>query len=96
MSLVSFAQKIGGTLFLAIAETAFSHESVSSLGKLDPSLSPNSPNAGAFGFRDVVSEKEIGLVLPVYSNGTKVVFYIAAGLGRFNYYIRVGLEEYQG
>jgi hypothetical protein len=79
MSLVSFAQTLGGSLFLAFAQTCFS-------GALPKSLATHAPGvshelveqAGASGFRDVIPKESLTGVIEAYNDSLNQVFYIAA------------------
>lgn len=80
MSLVVFSQTFGGSIWLAVAQTAFS----SSLNK---ALHQNAPNvsvemvakAGATGFRDLIAKEAVAGVIESYSIAVSHVFYLAAG-----------------
>jgi hypothetical protein len=79
MSLVSFSQTLGGALFLAFAQTAFSTALPTTLQKHAPGISSQLvEEAGASGFRAAVPQESVKGVVLAYNEALQHVFYIAA------------------
>lgn len=77
-----FSQNFGGALFLSFSETIFSNSLKTLLPKYAPSVDPETIiNAGATGFRTIISPAEIPNVLVAYSKSVDRVFYMTAGAG---------------
>ena len=86
MSLVTFCQTFGGTLFLTFAQTIFNHSLAEGLDKFAPTVNPQEViNAGASAIRQVVKPEEVEGVLKAYNLGFDRNFYLSAGaaLGTF-------------
>lgn len=80
MSLVVFSQTFGGTIFLTIAETIFSHGLISGLEKYAPTVDVQTVvAAGATAIREVVKPEEVAGVLEAYNLAINHDFYLAAG-----------------
>jgi hypothetical protein len=81
MSLAVFSQNLGGAIWLAVVQAAFSERFASSLHSSAPDIDPKTiTHAGALGFRLVVSEDEVENVVRAYSDGIDITFYIATGM----------------
>ncbi|KAI0104436.1 putative MFS multidrug transporter [Daldinia grandis] len=81
MALLMFSQNFGGALFLSFAETIFSNSLKTLIPEYAPSVDPEAIiNAGATGFRTVISPTEIANVLVAYSKSVDRVFYMTAGM----------------
>jgi hypothetical protein len=79
MSLVAFAQTLGGALFLTFAQTCFSGALPTSLAKYAPGVSAGHvEEAGASGFREAIPKESISGVIEAYNDALNKVFYIAA------------------
>ncbi|OKL56681.1 hypothetical protein UA08_08251 [Talaromyces atroroseus] len=80
LALLVFMQNFGGAILLAIAETVFSSQLVSDMGKYAPDASAAAVEAaGASGFREVVPAAQIGAVLKAYNAALTTEFYLAIG-----------------
>lgn len=80
MSLIVFSQTFGGSLFLAFAQTIFSHSLVSGLKSYAPTVDAQIViAAGATGIRHTVKPGEIMGVLEAYNVAINHCFYLAAG-----------------
>ena len=82
MALTIFSQSFGAAVFLSFAETIFSN----SFGNLIPAYAPSVNgksiiDAGATGFRKIVSGTDLAGVLIAYAKSIDRVFYLAAGMG---------------
>lgn len=79
MAMVLFSSTLGGAMFLTFASTIFTN----SLKTLIPQYAPNVDpqiviEAGATGFRKVVSEKDLADILVAYAKSVNRVFYMIA------------------
>lgn len=82
MALVMFSQSFGAALFLSLAETIFSNSFGNLISEYAPSVNGQSViDAGATGFRKIVSGTDLAGVLTAYAKSIDRVFYLAAGLG---------------
>ncbi|KAG9233292.1 major facilitator superfamily [Amylocarpus encephaloides] len=80
MSLVAFAQTLGGALFLTFAQTAFSTALRTELPMLAPGVSALVvETAGATGFRAIVPSGSVDGVIESYSVAITHVLYVATG-----------------
>jgi len=81
MSVLMFAQTIGGSIIIAIAEAVFSTTLNSSIRKYAPGVDPaDVVAAGAGNFRHVFSEKVVEGVILAYNRAVNHVFYVATGI----------------
>jgi hypothetical protein len=79
MSLVIFAQTLGGALFLTFAETVFTNGLVQGLATYTPEISAQTViNAGATAVREVVPSSSLAGVLLAYDQAISHTFYLAA------------------
>lgn len=82
MALVTFSQSFGAALFLSLAETIFSNSFGNLISDYAPLVDGQSViDAGATGFRKVVSGTDLAGVLTAYAKSIDRVFYLAAGAG---------------
>jgi hypothetical protein len=80
MSLLTFSQTFGGTLFLTFAQTIFSRSLVDGLKRFAPAVNAQAViNAGASGIRQVVEPDQVEGVVEAYNLGINRNFYLAAG-----------------
>lgn len=81
MSVLMFAQTIGGAIIIAIAEAVFSTTLTSSITKFVPGISPADViAAGAGNFRHVFNEKVGEGIILAYNRAVNHVFYLATGI----------------
>lgn len=82
MALVTFSQSFGAAVFLSLAETVFSNSFADLISNYAPLVDGQSViDAGATGFRNVVSGSDLAGVLTAYAESIDRVFYLAAGAG---------------
>ncbi|CAI7608057.1 unnamed protein product [Penicillium glandicola] len=80
ISLAVFGQTFGGSLFLTFANLVFESGLRTGLGEYAPAVETQAVVvAGATGFRDVVSKKDLPGVVSAYSLAIDHVFYLAVG-----------------
>ncbi|KAF8850711.1 MFS multidrug transporter [Acephala macrosclerotiorum] len=81
MAIVIFAQQFGGSVWLAVASTAFSSSLENALVKYAPGIDPQVIiAAGATGYREVVPAASVDGVIKSYNEAINHDFYIAAGV----------------
>ncbi|KAI0009522.1 putative efflux pump antibiotic resistance protein [Xylariaceae sp. FL0662B] len=80
-AVLSFAQTIGGSLFVSVAQTAFSNKLVEELSTRVPDLDPTIVlNGGASDLAGLVPAQDVSAVLLSYSNGLTNGFLVATVL----------------
>ena len=80
ISLVTFSQFIGGSIFVAIAQTVFSNQVVAQLRRHTPGVDPQALlGQGTAAVRQAVSPEELPAVLNAYNSGITAAFYVATG-----------------
>lgn len=80
MAVLIFCQTFGGSLFLAVSQTAFTNSLGKALHTFAPSIDVNTLLvAGASAIREVVPRQSLHGVLLAYNQALNNVFYIAAG-----------------
>lgn len=92
MALVIFSQSFGASLFLSFAETIFSNSFRTLISQYAPSVNGQSViEAGATGFRQIISGPELAGVLTAYAKSIDRVFYLAAGMGAACFVFALGM-----
>ena len=80
MAMLIFVQTFGGSLFLALSQTAFTNSLGTALKTLAPDVTAETLlDAGARGIRQAVPAGSLNGVLLAYSEAISHVFYICAG-----------------
>ena len=80
MAVLIFCQTFGGSLFLAISQTAFINSLGTALHTFAPTIDVNTLLvAGASAIRQVVPSESLHGILLAYNRALNHVFYIAAG-----------------
>lgn len=78
---LSFTQEIGGIVALSVAQNMFLTRLTRGLAREVPGLDAKIIlNSGALGIRNVVSAKDLDIVIGVYNDAVVGVFYLALGL----------------
>lgn len=81
MAILVFSQTFGGSLFLALSQTAFTNSLKAALQTFAPDIEVETLlTAGASALRDVVPAASLNGVLLAYSEAISHVFYICAGI----------------
>ncbi|KAJ5649729.1 uncharacterized protein N7484_003452 [Penicillium longicatenatum] len=81
MAMMTCAQTFGGSIFLAVAEVIFSQGLRTNIPEYAPSVNAEAViQAGATGFRQVVSAQDLPAVLVAYSKSIDQVFYLNTAL----------------
>jgi hypothetical protein len=79
ISLVTFSQFIGGSIFVAISQTIFSNELIDQLQKNAPGIDAQSLlGLGTAGVRNAVSPADLPAVIGAYNSAIASTFYVAA------------------
>jgi MFS family permease len=80
ISLVTFCQFFGSSIFLAIAQTVFSNKLASELAKHVPEVDVSTlMHLGTSAVRDFVTKEQLPAVLAAYNKAITSTFYVAAG-----------------
>jgi hypothetical protein len=81
MAMMTCAQTFGGSIFLAVAEVIFSQGLRTNIPEYVPSVNAEAViQAGATGFRQVVSAQDLPAVLVAYAKSIDQVFYLNTAL----------------
>lgn len=92
-ALFTFIQFLAGSIFVTVCQTLLENKLVSGLeGKIqgfDPSAIANQ---GATSLRSIVSADELPLVLEVYNNSLRYIWYIALALSVLVFLASFGME----
>lgn len=81
VSLIQFAQLLGGTVFISVAQNLLSSRLLTGLTPLVPTLTRNAlQNIGATELRQLVAPDKLVQALEVYNDGLRHTFYLATGL----------------
>lgn len=92
MSFLVFVQGLGGSIFITIANTIFDNHLVSEIHSKAPDVNTNAIlAAGATGFRKIVPENELAIVVNAYASSFDHVFYLAIGLSVATFFSIWGL-----
>ena len=82
MALLGFSQTFGGALFLSFSDTIFTNSLKSLIPTYASGVDPEAViAAGATGFRNMISGKDLANVLVAYAKSVDRVFYLTAGAG---------------
>ena len=82
MALLMFSQTFGGALFLSFSDTIFTNSLKALIPTYAPSIDANTViNAGANGFRRLISSSNLRIVLVAYAKSVNRVFYLTASAG---------------
>lgn len=82
MALLMFSQTFGGALFLSFSDTIFTNSLKALIPTYAPSIDANTViNAGANGFRRLISSSNLRNVLVAYAKSVNWVFYLTASAG---------------
>ena len=82
MALLMFSQTFGGALFLSFSDTIFTNSLKALIPTYAPSIDAGTViNAGANGFRRLISSSNLGNVLVAYAKSVNRVFYLTASAG---------------
>ncbi|KAI9646521.1 hypothetical protein NHQ30_004514 [Ciborinia camelliae] len=92
MALVTFCQSFGAALFLSLGETIYSNSFGNLIHEYAPSANVTEiTDAGATGFRSLVSGEDLEGVLIAYAKSIDRVFYMAAGLAAGSFIFAWGM-----
>jgi hypothetical protein len=92
MALTIFSQSFGASVFLSLAETIYSNSFSTLISQYAPSVDAQSiVDAGATGFRSIVSGSNLEGVLIAYAKSIDRVFYMAAGMAVGCFVFSIGM-----
>ncbi|MCJ1435674.1 hypothetical protein MMC27_005049 [Xylographa pallens] len=93
ISLLSFVQLLGGTIFVTVCQNLLENELIMGLTGKIPNFDPASiANQGATSLRQLVPADKLPLVLDVYSDALRTVWYVALALSCLVFVGSLGLE----
>ena len=93
ISLVTFFQFFGSSIFLAIAETVFSNKLASELAKNAPQVDAAAlMQLGTSAVRGAVTQEELPGVLAAYNNAITSTFYVAAAVSSCGFFFALLIE----
>lgn len=82
MALLMFSQTFGGALFLSFSDTIFTNSLKALIPTYAPSVSTETViNAGANGFKKLISSSNLANMLVAYAKSIDRVFYLTASAG---------------
>ncbi|KAJ5709837.1 hypothetical protein N7493_009429 [Penicillium malachiteum] len=92
MAMMTCAQTFGGSIFLAVAEVIFAQGLKNGIPEYAPSVSAEVViQAGATGFRQVVSAQDLPGVLMAYAKSVDQVFYLNVALSCVQFFFAWGV-----
>jgi hypothetical protein len=92
MAILTFSQTFGAAIFFAVAGVLFSRGLRSTIPQYAPTVDPETViDAGATGFRGIVSETSLRGVLLAYSKSLGHVFYLVAALSVVHFFFAWGM-----
>jgi MFS family permease len=93
ISLVTFFQFFGSSVFLAIAQTVFSNKLVSELAKNVPEVDAATlMHLGTSAVRDFVTKEQLPAVLAAYNKAITSTFYVAAAASACGFFVALFSE----
>ncbi|KAJ4372060.1 hypothetical protein N0V83_003833 [Neocucurbitaria cava] len=92
ISIVTFFQMFGGSLFVALSQTIFNEQLSKELVKNAPGIDIQALlAAGTFGIREVVSPEQLPGVLQSYNAAITDTFYLSASTTAIAFFVALGL-----
>jgi hypothetical protein len=93
ISVVTFCQFFGSSIFLAVAQTVFSNKLVSELAKTAPEVdAPTLLRLGTSAVRSSVKPEELPAVLAAYNKAITSTFYISAAISACGFFVALLAE----
>ena len=93
LSLLQFVGLFGGTIFVTVSQTMLENKLVKGLAGVLPDLDPSSLGGqGATTLRSMASGEQLEIVLEVYNDSIRSVWYLALGLSVLTFVASWGLE----
>ena len=93
ISLLTFVQFLGGTIFVAVCQNLLENKLIAGLAGKIPDFDPASiANQGATSLRKLVPTDDLPLVLDVYNDSLRSVWYVALGLSCLVLVASLGFE----
>jgi MFS family permease len=93
ISLVTFSQFFGSSIFLAIAQSVFSNKLASELAKNAPEVdAPTLMRLGTSAVRSFVTKEELPAVLAAYNKAITSTFYVAAAASTCGFFAALSSE----
>lgn len=93
LSLLNFLSLLGGTIFVIVSQTLLENKLIQRLSRVIPNLKPSAlTNGGATSLRSMVSEDKLSIVLDVYNDSIRSIWYLALALSCLTFLASVGME----
>ena len=93
ITLLAFVQFLGGTIFVAVCQNLLQNRLITGLtGKVTDFDPARIANLGATSLRELVPTEKLPLVLDVYNDALRSVWYVALGLSCLIFLGSFGLE----
>ena len=81
LSLLNFVNFLGSTIFITVSQTLLETKLVEKLGSIIPNLDASTlANGGATSLRNMVSADMLPVVLDIYNESMRSIWYLALGL----------------
>lgn len=93
LSLLNFFSFLGGTVFVTVSQTLLQSRLIHGLEGIIPDLDPSAlANGGATSLRSMVSEDKLSVVLAVYNESIRSIWYLALALSCLIFIASFGME----
>lgn len=93
LSLLNFVNSLGGTIFITTSQTLLESKLVKGLSPIIPNLDASIlANGGATTIRSLVTEDQLPIVLDVYNNSMRSIWYLALGMSCLSFLASLGME----
>jgi len=93
LSVLQFGSFLGGTVFVTVSQTILENQLVKGLAGIMPDLDPSTiANGGATSLRNMVSSEELPVVLGVYNDSMKSIWYLGLALACWVFLASFGME----
>ncbi|KAK9780391.1 putative Major facilitator superfamily (MFS) profile domain-containing protein [Seiridium cardinale] len=93
LSLLNFVNFLGSTIFITTSQTLLEGELVRGLGGIIPNLDASTlANGGASSLRSMVPADMLPVVLDVYNNSIRSIWYLALALACLSFVASLGME----
>jgi len=93
LSLLNFVNFLGGTIFITVSQTLLETKLLKNLSPIIPNLDAATlQNGGATTLRNMVSADRLPVVLDVYNDSIRSIWYLVLGLACLGLVASLGME----
>ena len=93
IAFLGFVSFFGGSVFITVAQTLLQNKLVQRLEGVVPSLSPSAlAHGGAASLRHMVPAEKLSLVLDIYNDSIRSIWYLGLGLSCWIFLASLGME----